>query len=271
MPNLAAPTLGGKQLWRDVWWREGWRVQEHAWTGHHRLLDTAENRRGWGAKSFCIERAEAQAPSERDSHLVVLLHGLGRSRASLDKLATEFSSQGYRVCSLTYPSTRASVDEHVEGIREVLARLDEVEQVSFVTHSLGGLVARELACEENHWEVERMVMLAPPNRGSELGRRLDWNPAVRILLGPALADIERAPELGVPDAEIGVIAAARGHRFGWNPLVRGDDDGVVGVEETKLDVPHTHHVVRGLHTFLMRDDDVIEKVARFLASGSFDS
>lgn len=271
MPNLVAPTLGGKQLWRDVWWRNGWRVQEHVWTGHARVLDEHDVRRAFGRSDFCVARAESLAPDDsRDGHLVVLLHGLGRSRASLDRLAERLSARGHRVCVLTYPSTRSGIEQHADGVRAVLQQLPGVEHVSFVTHSLGGIVAREVCCGERDWQLGHMVQLAPPNRGSQLAKRLGWLPPVCLLGGSSLVQVMVEPDVGTPDMPIGVIAAAREHPAGYNPLVPGDDDGVVGVEETRLRTPHDHLVVRGVHTFLMNDENVVDQIAHFLVEGEFE-
>jgi len=281
LPNLVAPTFGGAQLWADVAWSEGWRVQRHVWTRHHRLLDACNVRRGWGGESYCLSLLDANRRIEEDTerrdgaHLVVLLHGLGRTRYSLRALHRELEQQGYRVLSLSYPSTRASLDEHAESVGRVLDRLRGVERVSFVTHSLGGRVVRRVLERDDAWmqriEPGRVVQIAPPNGGSWLAAQLLDVPLVEYVLGPSLLEVAQACTLPPPDGvEFGVLAGTRGTPSGWNPLLFEDDDGVVALSETCLEFPHEHMVVRGFHTVLMNDEEVLGATSRFLAAGTFE-
>lgn len=289
LPNAPLPTLGGAQLWADVAWSDGWRVQRHAWTGHHRLLDDANVRRAWGGEEPCravVAEREARRAAEREreregsEHLVVLLPGLGRTRGSLATLHAALAADGYRVASLAYPSTRGTLDEHAADVARVLDGVRGVERVSFVTHSLGGRVVQRLLARDDAWrrriDVGRVVQIAPPNRGSRLGRLASGAPPLTWLMGPALAEVaepEPEPEAEAGGAEryvpFGVIAGVRGTPHGWNPLLPGDDDGVVSLDETRLAGPHARLCVRGLHTFLMDDAAVVAATRGFLTSGTF--
>jgi hypothetical protein len=273
LPNLALRTLGGAQLWADVAWSDGWRIQRHAWTGHHRLLDPSNVRRAWGSEAACRSALEREhAPRGGDGHLVILLHGLGRTRGSMSALRDGLEARGFRVAALSYPSTRGSLDEHAASVAQVLDGLADVERVSFVTHSLGGRVVLRLLARDDAWRrriaVDRVVEIAPPNGGSRLAALARRVPPVAWLLGPSLGEVaEPARCAPPPGLEIAVLAGARGTPRGWNPLLPGDDDGVVGLGETRLAGPHHHRTVRGVHTFLMDDDDVLHATARFLAGG----
>ncbi len=272
LPNLNAPTFGGTQLWADVAWADDWRVQRHVWSRHHRLLDPTNTRRAWGSEEYC----SSLLPKSQSEHLVVLLHGLGRTRNSLRAMGEELEAEGFQVASISYPSTRASIEEHARSVELVLDDMSGVERVSFVTHSLGGRVVLRLLEREGEWrnriELGRVVQLAPPNRGSSLARQLENVPFVGCVMGPAFFEVAEPSSEEIPsDCEFGVIAAERGSLFGWNPLLLGDDDGVVAVHETRASFAHEHLRVNGVHTILMNDEDVLAATSRFLKSGSFGS
>jgi hypothetical protein len=280
-PNLPLPTLGGRQLWADRHWFAGWRVQQHAWTGHARLLDANNVRQAWGSLEAC-EAALQQARTERglslaSNRVAILVHGLGRSRASMSKLAEALEAQGWEVLDMGYPSTRRSLEEHAAQLAGLLDHLaaDGARQVDFVTHSLGGLVVRSALGRQDTWrdqlEIGRLAMLAPPSQGSSLAQALkDFVPFRMIMgeVGPELA-LDEAGKVPAPACRFGIVAAQRGDGGGWNPLLKGEDDGVVTVEETKLEGMEDFLLVRGLHTFVMAKPEVVAAVLQYLETGDF--
>lgn len=277
--NLAIPTPGGLQFWADVFWFAGWRIQENVYTGHYRLLDPGNVRRAWGSREACRSVFESLRVSEglvmENEHLVILLHGLGRTRESLSRMKWALRHAGYMTASIAYPSTRRSLGEHADQLTHVLDRLEGVSTVSFVTHSLGGIVVRETLARDARWKshirVSRLVMLAPPSHGSALAEGLEDFVPAQVLLGPtagelAFNELKSVPE---PDCSFGIIAAGGPGADGWNPMLPGDDDGIVSVEETRLEGAEDFLLVRGLHTFFMNDPEVIEATVRFLDTGQF--
>lgn len=268
--KIAPPTLGGGQLWGDRRWRSGWRLQRNALTGHHRLLDPSDRRHAFGSFERCHRVLVGSAPPTDAEELVVLLHGLGRTRRSMRSMAQALQEAGHRVAALDYPSTRRPIEAHVEQLREVLSNLEGVRRVSFVTHSLGGVLARCLLAEGGlPLEVRRIVMCAPPNQGSALARVLNRRvgPAFRMVMGPAGSQLTRPPAIPAPSVPFIVIAGSRAPR-GLNPLLEGDDDGVVRVEETKLEGMREHVVVPSIHTFVMDHPAAQAAALRFLDPSS---
>ncbi len=275
--NLSVPTLGGVQLWADMFWYSGWRIQEHVYTGHFRLLDRRNVRQAWGSYAQCrtfFENARSQqnlsAPAK---HLVVLLHGLGRRASSFSTMSSALEDAGFATASLVYPSTRRNLSEHAEQLSQFLGRLEGIETVSFVTHSLGGVVVRKLLNEDSgDWRKKinlgRVLMLAPPNQGSQFAEILkDFLPFSK-LAGPSgqqLSDAtkQRSATLNT-DYEFAIVAGAKGDGKGWNPLLPGDDDGVVSVAETKLPGAAYFAQVKRIHTFIMSAPEVIEMTINFL-------
>ena len=277
--NVVFPTLGGKQLWADQFIYCGWRIQRHVFTGHSRLLDPDDDRRSWGTYRQCRIELEKQRSREkfrpRSKHAVFLVHGLFRSKDSFRKMATALRRRGYDVESITYPSTRQSLREHADQLQRILANLEDYEEVSFVTHSLGGIVVRDLLAREAPWKkkikVRRLVMLGPPNRGSVVAEVLeDWLP-YRVVAGEAALQLTPAGvnKIPPPACTFGIIAGGTGTDIGLNPGLPGDNDGTVLVESTRLDSADDFLVVRCLHSFLMNSDEAIEATARFLKTGKF--
>lgn len=275
-PNLAIPTLGGKQLWADRRWRDGWRIQENVLTGHHRLLDENDRRLAWGNLSACLREMDSCAPKVTPSEqtLIVLLHGMGRSRAAFSKMQTDFEAQGFKVASISYPSTRRPVEEHAAQLAEILNHLDGYSKVSFVTHSLGGIVVRRLLADRGSWmeniQVERIVMLAPPNQGSAFALKLESFPPFRWIFGETGQSLtpDSLRSLPVPEVPFLVIAGSSGKPDGFNSMLEGDDDFVVRVAETHLAGETAHLTVASLHTFLMNQDAVITASRDFLRDGT---
>lgn len=174
---------------------------------------------------------------------------------------------------LSYPSTRGSIEEHADGIEQLLLGLRGVSRVSFVTHSLGGLVVRELLDREQLWEggleLQRLVMIAPPNQGAQLASLLQgtllFNWIFDWIGGPAGGQIGTgAPsKRAIPKVPTLVVAGTGPGASGYNPLIGGDDDGIVGVQETQL-AGAERLLVRGFHTTLMNQEEVRSGVLEFL-------
>ncbi|MFK7991312.1 MAG: esterase/lipase family protein [Sandaracinaceae bacterium] len=268
---MAVPTIGGAQLWADRRWRDGWRIQQHVLTGHYRLLDPNDRRHVSGELSRCVERLEDLRLPAAPSDIVVLLHGLGRTRRSLFGLGDALDAAGHVTVRLDYPSTRAAIEDHVSQVLQVLSDLPGASRVGFVTHSLGGILARGILAD-GRWPRSltptRVVMLAPPNAGAALARVLDG--VVPSLFGAVMGPSGRAIGQGVPypapRVPFLVVAGSQRGGKGLNPMLDGDDDGVVKVEETKLTGMDEHLVVPALHTVIMDHPDARAATVSFLQS-----
>ncbi len=209
---------------------------------------------------------------------VVLLHGLARTPRSMAPLARALRGAGYRVVNIGYPSTRAPVERLVDTVLapRVAALADAAgAPLHFVTHSMGGVLLRDLARRHRPAGLGRAVMLAPPNRGSELVDRLAWLAPFRWINGPAGAQLGTAVDslvnrLGPVDFELGVIAGTRALNPLYAALIPGANDGKVAVERTRVEGMSDFLEVARSHTFLMRAPEVQRQVLAFLRDGRFD-
>jgi len=264
---VAVPTLGGAQLWSDVRWREGWRVQRHALSRWHRLLDPRDHAHALGTETACVRALDARVSPRHHDHVVVVLHGLGRSRRSMRPMVRALQASGHDVVWLDYASTRQTLREHGHAVASLLTHVDAT-RVSFVTHSLGGLVARlalaELQSVPTAPHPHRLVMCAPPSRGAAMARMLHANVRglARPIFGPVLDELAQGLDVPRPTIPFLVIAGAKGERI--NPLLEGPDDGIVTVEETKLEGMTAHLVVDAIHTFVMGHVDAMAATTRFV-------
>lgn len=227
------------------------------------------------AKEIGAGKVSAE-PAGIGRETVVLMHGLGRSPRSMNRLEKGLVAEGYSVANLAYESRRQSVEEIAENLYADLARrgLESEPRVHFVTHSLGGIVLRHYLRGHRPANLGRVVMLGPPNGGSELVDLLRRLPVLRHHPGPARGQLGTGAaslpaRLGPVDFELGVIAGTRS----WNPLslcvLPGPDDGVVPVARARVDGMTGFLTVRRTHTFMMRGSDVIEQTIGFLRTGRF--
>ena len=217
---------------------------------------------------------------DRLPDVVILLHGLGRSRSSWDSLETSLHRDGFRVVDFGYASTRATIDEHADALHHVITHLDNVEHISFVGHSLGNLVVRRYLAKyppraNERPEHKRMVMLGPPNQGAELARRLRDNAIFYLFGGEPGQQLAREwqdvePLLATPEFEFGILAGGEDSDFS-NPLVRGEDDLIVSLEETRLPGAVDFRHVESMHTFMPWNEEVMRMTRHFLAEGNFES
>lgn len=272
--------LNRTQLWEDRAVYAGWRVQQHVVLGSCRLLDRDQRRQmsGWGEScGAALEQArrdQGLVPASR--HLVLLLHGMGRSTFLFREMEAALRAEGYDAVAVSYPSLTRDIAGHAAQIEALLARSQDVERVSFVTHSLGGLVVRQLLAgdgEEADWRrriaLGRVVMIAPPNQGSQLAEDLSGLPPYHWIGGPAASEIAAGPPFApLPQGiEVAVIAGGSADGQGYNPLLDGNDDGVVTVDETALPGLQNRLTVPALHTLIASDPQTIAATRNFLASG----
>jgi len=214
--------------------------------------------------------------SEISPACVVLLHGLARSSGSLSELEDDLRLAGYEVINFDYPSRHKGVEElSREVVPAAVAECTITDSIHFVTHSMGGILLRFYLSESPIENLGRVVMLAPPNKGSEVVDSLADFPGFEALNGPAGQQLGTGPQsipnqLPAADFEVGVIAGSRSINLFLSMMIPGNDDGKVSIDRAKLDGMTDFLVVSHTHPLMMRSTDVINQVLFFLANGHFD-
>jgi pimeloyl-ACP methyl ester carboxylesterase len=209
---------------------------------------------------------------------VILLHGLARTHRSMTPMAAALATAGYVVANIDYPSRTATIEALAEQtISDALDHpaVASASKIHFVTHSMGGILVR---CYLKHHSIDRLgrvVMLGPPNGGSEVVDRLSAYKVFSWINGPAGAQLGTGADsvpnrLGPVDFELGVIAGDRSINWINTLMIAGRDDGKVSVERTKVAGMARHLVVHSAHPFLMRNRRAIEQTIFFLKNGRFE-
>ncbi|HVC99006.1 MAG TPA: hypothetical protein VND64_35405 [Pirellulales bacterium] len=287
LSNWRSKTLGGKQLWDDELLFQDWRIQRHAIIGHCRLLDGEDNRQCRGSFEECEAKLE-EIKRERNlppmkGKAVVIVHGLGGMRSTMQSLADYIKDEGgYTVFNVGYASTRSDIGTHAKRLAGIIEHLDGIEEINFVAHSLGNLIVRRYfgdtaGGDAGHTpdpRIKRFVMIAPPNHGAAAAESWSDNELFSLVLGKSAVelgagwpDVEKT--LATPPCEFGIIAGGKGDDRGYNHRLKGDNDGLLSVSTTILAGAGDFVILPVLHPFSTMNAKVQEYTLRFLREGYF--
>lgn len=206
--------------------------------------------------------------------LVLLLHGLWRGWHAMEPMARALRQAGFSTLNLPYPSTRRSIPELIDQIARILEPLTKDQPIHAVTHSLGGILAHA-ALAESKWNIDRLVMLAPPSKGSEIVDHLaTQHPLILRCLGPAgrALGTQGLPSQ-LPDLPSHVAAATIMGNLDsigcFNRLFHDEHDGIVSVAGGQLQNLKGFKIVAADHTFIAAHPQTQRLTVEFLQTGAW--
>lgn len=227
-----------------------------------------------GANTTSANAGGTSKAAADNREVVVLLHGLGRSKGAMWLLAHRLDKAGYRVERFGYRSLHNSPGQILDRLGAMIHECCSIQprKIHFVGHSLGGLIIRAYLARRPAVKLGRVVLLGTPNKGSQLADRYGrkwWfkllGPTAKILgtHRGSLPDV-----LPRPDYPVGVIAGIK-NGFPNEHVLPGDDDGLVAVESTKLEGMADFVVVETGHSAMRYRAPVALQVVSFLQTGQF--
>lgn len=220
-----------------------------------------------------------ESPVARTGDCVILLHGLARTSASMWWLKRQLKQHNYTVVNAGYYSMANGISESANKvIPQAVAQCQKqkANEIHFVTHSMGGILVRSYLQTHQINRLKTIVMLAPPNNGSEIVDRLLQSSAYEKLAFQSFKQLSARPDSYVNslqpiEAEIGVIAGVDSYNPRFSKWLPGDDDGKVSVKSACLPEMKAMLVISANHTSMTFSQDVRNQVVHFLEQGAFNT
>ena len=209
--------------------------------------------------------------------VVILLHGLARTKGSMEKMEKHLRAEGFRVHNRGYASRTKTIEKlAMETLPKAIAHCRDrgATKIHFVTHSMGGILVRYYLKHHNLQELGRVVMLSPPNGGSEVVDKLGQTWMFKWLNGPAGQQLGTGEnsvpnQLGPVEFDLGIITGDRSINLILSCLIPGPDDGKVAIDHAKIRGMKDFRVIHAAHPFIMKNKKAMSLVVTFLKTGQF--
>ncbi|MBF0450127.1 MAG: alpha/beta hydrolase [Candidatus Magnetomorum sp.] len=208
---------------------------------------------------------------------VILLHGLARSKSSMSRMEKHLTQEGFSVLNVDYPSRKKNIQQLVQDHLPIAintCRQHGATTIHFVTHSMGGILVRYYLKHYHLKELGHVVMLSPPNAGSEVVDIFKSFFFFKWLNGPSGQQLGTGAgsipiELGKINFQPGIITGDRSINLILSWIIPGPDDGKVSIERAKVNGMRDFRVIHATHPFIMKNREAIELTLKFLKSGAF--
>jgi pimeloyl-ACP methyl ester carboxylesterase len=192
-------------------------------------------------------------------------------------LQTALEKTGFQTVNINYPSTHYRIETLALKYVDIAlkqAQTFDPEKIHFVTHSMGALLLRYYLNQHNINKLGRIVMLSPPNQGSEIADKLSNWALYKLINGPAGLQLGTSAEslpkqLGPTQHEIGIITGDRSYNPLLSSLLTGPSDGKVTLESARLTGMSDYIIVPKSHSFIMNSKRVKQLVIEYLQTGRF--
>ncbi len=190
-------------------------------------------------------------------------------------LERELAARGFKIVQAVFPGDDMTVESRAEALAQRVFERGEGD-LYFIGHGAGAVVIRYYLARYHPKQVARFLMIAPPNRGGVSAEAAEGGIAYRLfwgdksVRGPRVSRKDFWSDLPAPTVEFGVIAGGRKRRSGFNPRLRGDNDGELSVDEARLDGAKDFIVLPYRHDALLSEKEPVRQALRFLDTGRFD-
>jgi hypothetical protein len=194
----------------------------------------------------------------------------------MNKLEVDLIRQKFHVVNETYPSRDFPIKVLAKtAIDFALPKCPKNMRVNFVTHSLGGILLRQYLSLYDIPDLHRVVMLAPPNKGSEVVDTLKNVVGFHFFYGDAglqlgTGEMSVPNRLGAANFDVGIIAGNKSINWMLSTMIPGVDDGKVSVGSTRLEGLGDHIDMPVTHSFMMKNSAVFGQAVYYLKNGKFD-
>jgi len=216
--------------------------------------------------------------SVRASLTVYLVHGYGSLPITMSAIERDLIKEKFRTCNFGYKSISKDIDS-CSKLLYLKIKSIAVDTVCFVTHSMGGLVVRGLLnyvrIDSAFPIISRIVMLAPPNHGAQIADFFSSTSVLKWVLGPNVEHMRTdsnsfANKLPIPqNSELGIILGARFDGVGYNPFIKGDNDGFLTAEKAKLGTEKEIITVPEAHILMPQNRTIRKYIVHFMLYGNF--
>lgn len=216
--------------------------------------------------------------SSHADHKVYLIHGFGSAPVFMRSMERFLTKHKLETVNFGYHSLTTDLVVCGENLYVDIKKRN-IDTVSFVTHSMGALVLRsiigKIEGDSSFPEINRIVMIAPPNHGAELADILASSTILRYVLGPNLQHLvtdssSLANHLPVPEKyEIGIIIGIKKGKKGYNPFIKGNNDGYLTPQSALLGTEKESIYVSAEHSMIIHNKKVFSLVYNFIINGKF--
>ncbi len=202
--------------------------------------------------------------------MIILVHGFYRDKTDMSYLDMELNSLGYETFVVNLPTTFGSFEEIVDSFSSQLKSLKN-EELSFVAHSMGGLVVREYINANYELNIKKCVFIATPHHGSELADIAKSIPLFASVFKPIekLKTINKCTPFQNKTFDLGLIAGNNNKDILGRLFMSNQSDGRVSVASVKTDDTDDFIVLPFDHDSIHKKQDTLKQVVSFLETSKF--
>ncbi|WP_227869740.1 esterase/lipase family protein [Undibacterium parvum] len=192
----------------------------------------------------------------------ILIHGMGRTSASMLLLRHRLRCAGHHVHLFGYLPTLETLDGVSMRLQRLLATRIQARPYVLVGHSLGSVIIRYTVAQLSSQRPAACFLLAPPMIACRAAKYFSQFFLFRWLtgeMGQLLAQEAFMRQLAVPENTT-IYAGIGGPRVSWLPFGSALNDGILLLEEACGDGSSSVLEFSCGHTFIMNSRAVCENI-----------